>query len=1180
GNTLVYNWQLDGTSVSTTDSYNFTTDYSSAGSYVVTLNVTDNFSDNTINYTWNVTVNEVDQNIIVNDISPSPGSITIDELESINFLIDAYDPDGNSLSYTWYLDTAPVSNQEYYDYVSNYNSAGIHEIMLNVTDSFGSDNSLNFAWDIIVNDIDRPIIVEELLPAPASIIINETELIDFVIDAYDPDGNTLEYSWQLDGTEVSLTADYTFSTDFTSSGSYILTLDVTDNFGTDNTLNFVWNIEVIDVDQEIIVNELIPESGNLFIQESESIDFSIDAYDPDGNALEFSWELDGASVSTINSYEFTSNMNSAGTYYLELSVTDNYSESSLQFDWDITVLDGGTNIIVTNIDPAPGSLEIFENDEISFLIDAYAFNGEDLTYDWQLDGTSVSTENTYLFTTDFTSAGDYVLSLYVEDEQSAETTLSFIWNITVFESDQPIVVVDIQPAPGIVTINETETINFQIDAYDPDGEPLIYLWKLDGIEVSTTELYDFETDINSAGEYLITHDVTDNFGENALYFEWEVTVLETDQNIVVESIQPDPGNITILENELIEFSVNAYDPDGNTLEYNWQLDGTQVSVNAYYDFLPDFNSAGVYEITLDITDNFVTDNSISFSWNVTVIDVDQEIIVVELIPNVTTIALNEGESVAFSINAFDPDGNDLTYSWDLDGAQVSILDSYEFIAAVGSNGSYLLTLNVNDNYSDSSLEFNWDITVFDPSINIVINQISPAPGNLSIAENEEINFFVDASTQNGDDLTYSWMLDGSIISTDAFYDFLTDFNSAGEYLINLEIEDEMNPVTHLEFTWIVTVTDVDQEIVINSLEPEPGLVTMLEMEVLNMSIDAFDPDGNDLDYLWKKDGEEVSTSSFYNFSPDYNSAGEYLIILSVTDNFSDNSLVFEWNVIVEDVNPNLIIDDINPNPGEMNIALNDTINFYISVNNPYGDIFFSWVLDGAEVSTNYDFQFNGSEYTLGPYYLQLTISTEDITRETLQFDWGITVTNINLMPIADAGEDQHVTHNVLVQLDGSGSYDPEGEDLTYLWITPDEIVLSDPTIVNPTFNAPDVPGEVDYYIQLIVNDGYWNSEPDEVIITVDEIGIDDPVIIPHLTELHNNYPNPFNPSTIIKFDVKDDETAILRIFNLKGQLVESNIYSSGSHTFEWNANRVSSGVYFYQLKSSSYTSTRKMILLK
>ncbi len=399
--------------------------------------------------------------------------------------------------------------------------------------------------------------------------------------------------------------------------------------------------------------------------------------------------------------------------------------------------------------------------------------------------------------------------------------------------------------------------------------------------------------------------------------------------------------------------------------------------------------------------------------------------------------------------------------------------------------------------------------------------------------------------------------------------------------VTLTIEDEVPPETLLEFTWNITVTDVDQPIVIISLEPEPGFVTMLEMEVLNLSIDAYDPDGNELEYIWELDGTEVSTTDSYDFITTYTSAGEYLITLYVTDNFSDNSLEFEWDITVEDINPNIIIETIEPTPGFLNITLGDSLNFFIIANNPYGDIYYSWTLDEDEVSTVSNFLFDTNEYTLGNYNLQLIVSTDAITRETIQFNWGISVINSHLPPIADAGEDQYVNSCVLVQLDGSGSYDPEGEDLTYHWIVPEEIVLSDSTIVNPTFFAPDIPGEVEFYIQLIVNDGDLNSEPDEVIIIVNGNAInDDPVTIPQFTELQCNYPNPFNPTTTIKFDVQDNETATLTIFNLKGQIIESGKFTSGIHNFEWNASKISSGVYFYQLKSSSYTNTRKMILLK
>ena len=87
-------------------------------------------------------------------------------------------------------------------------------------------------------------------------------------------------------------------------------------------------------------------------------------------------------------------------------------------------------------------------------------------------------------------------------------------------------------------------------------------------------------------------------------------------------------------------------------------------------------------------------------------------------------------------------------------------------------------------------------------------------------------------------------------------------------------------------------------------------------------------------------------------------------------------------------------------------------------------------------------------------------------------------------PIAIAGPDQTVFEGDTVQLDGSGSFDPQGSPLTYQWqlLVPGSsaATLSDPMAVNPTFVA-DLPG--DYLVQLIVNDGTEDSNPDEVTIT-------------------------------------------------------------------------------------------------
>jgi hypothetical protein len=87
----------------------------------------------------------------------------------------------------------------------------------------------------------------------------------------------------------------------------------------------------------------------------------------------------------------------------------------------------------------------------------------------------------------------------------------------------------------------------------------------------------------------------------------------------------------------------------------------------------------------------------------------------------------------------------------------------------------------------------------------------------------------------------------------------------------------------------------------------------------------------------------------------------------------------------------------------------------------------------------------------------------------------------------------------------------------------------------------------------------------------------------------NNFPNPFNPTTTISFSVTQTFPFVnLEIFNLKNQKVKQLIneqLSTGEHSVIWNGTDdnnqpVSSGIYFYKLKSGSYTSTRKMILIK
>lgn len=88
--------------------------------------------------------------------------------------------------------------------------------------------------------------------------------------------------------------------------------------------------------------------------------------------------------------------------------------------------------------------------------------------------------------------------------------------------------------------------------------------------------------------------------------------------------------------------------------------------------------------------------------------------------------------------------------------------------------------------------------------------------------------------------------------------------------------------------------------------------------------------------------------------------------------------------------------------------------------------------------------------------------------------------------------------------------------------------------------------------------------------------------------LHANYPNPFNPSTTISFDLKTASDVELMVYDMRGRLIkslQSGRMEAGSYRVEWDGRDmndlpVSSGVYLYRLTAGDKVFSRKMMLLK
>ncbi len=124
-----------------------------------------------------------------------------------------------------------------------------------------------------------------------------------------------------------------------------------------------------------------------------------------------------------------------------------------------------------------------------------------------------------------------------------------------------------------------------------------------------------------------------------------------------------------------------------------------------------------------------------------------------------------------------------------------------------------------------------------------------------------------------------------------------------------------------------------------------------------------------------------------------------------------------------------------------------------------------------------------------------------------------------------------------------------------------------------------------YHATAMYSDMYESAASNEV--EVDHVSSDENEI-PLITELSGNYPNPFNPTTKISFALNEDQHVRIDIFNIKGEKVLTLVndkFDAANHSVQWSGldesgRPVTSGVYFYRMKTDDYQSTRKMILLK
>ncbi|MBU78482.1 MAG: hypothetical protein CMG28_03535 [Candidatus Marinimicrobia bacterium] len=127
---------------------------------------------------------------------------------------------------------------------------------------------------------------------------------------------------------------------------------------------------------------------------------------------------------------------------------------------------------------------------------------------------------------------------------------------------------------------------------------------------------------------------------------------------------------------------------------------------------------------------------------------------------------------------------------------------------------------------------------------------------------------------------------------------------------------------------------------------------------------------------------------------------------------------------------------------------------------------------------------------------------------------------------------------------------------------------------------------------IIATDGKYDvsatNGPFTLTIDGSKLNVNEGDLIPETFALHANYPNPFNPSTTISYDLPEQAQVTLKVYDMLGKQIKTLVNQSqdaGNRTAVWNGTdnlgrQVSAGVYLYQIQAGEFSQTRKMLLLK
>jgi hypothetical protein len=451
----------------------------------------------------------VDENGVCQPPVASNQSVTTPEDTPLNITLTAADPEGNPLTYS--VISGPshgtVSGSPpilVYSPDANYN--GPDSFTFTANDGLLDSNIATVSIAVaLVND---PPILSQI----GNKEIAEGQLIQILLSATDPDGDTLFYTASdlpTGSTFDASTEAFSWTPDYAQAGSYRVLFTVTDNGTPLASDSETITITVGNVNRPPILNPI----GNKATSEGDPVVFTVTAIDPDGNDLTYSaGNLPAGAVfdSSSQTFTWTPGYDQAGNYVdVRFTVTDNGSPP-LTAQEAITITVGNVNRPPV-LNPV-GSKTVTEGELLTIILTATDPDGDALTYsaDNLPDGATFDPgTQEFRWTPGYDQSGNYEIELSVEDSGSPVEVDSEVITITVGNVNRAPVFTSV----GTQQVLENQLLQFYVSATDYDGDAVAYSTGTLPSRASfdpENRLFSWKPDSTQAGGYTVAFYATDS----------------------------------------------------------------------------------------------------------------------------------------------------------------------------------------------------------------------------------------------------------------------------------------------------------------------------------------------------------------------------------------------------------------------------------------------------------------------------------------------------------------------------------------------------------------------------------------------------------------------------------------------------------------------------------------------